>query len=236
MRKNLSAKLTAEFLGALAIVWFGCGAAMIGHYFNQPALLANIPWIFGGTVAVMIYAVGHISGAHFNPAVTLAFAVVRRFPAGEVPAYWIAQCAGALVGATLVTAILPNAPFLGATVPAIAPAQALLCETVLTFFLMFVIIAVATDHRAVGIMAGAAIGLTVTIDAFVGGPLTGASMNPARSLAPILFTGKTDGWWIYILGPMIGASAAAALYERIRCSNGATDAAPSSRRQAKGCC
>lgn len=177
---------------------------------------ASISVIFGLAVAVMIYAVGHISGAHFNPAVTLAFAAARHFPFEEVLSYWISQFAGALAALGVLKFILPMGHSYGATFPSVPFMPALAWEIILTFFLMFVIVAVATDTRAVGTMAGAAIGATVMLAAWVGGPITGASMNPARSFAPALFEGRLDVMWIYVVGPCIGAVLAALFYEAIR--------------------
>jgi MIP family channel proteins len=164
----------------------------------------------------MIYALGHISGAHFNPAVTLAFAISRHFPARDVLIYWTAQCTGGLLAIGLLSIILPHGQSFGATVPAIDILPAFVWECILTFFLMLVIMGVATDTRAVGTMAGVAIGAVVMLDAFVGGPVTGASMNPARSLAPAIAAGRTDVLWIYILAPMTGAVLASLLYQWIR--------------------
>ena len=220
-------KSIAEGVGTFGIVFMGCGAIMVADRFHTLSPAA-IPLIFGLIVAAMIYAVGHISGAHFNPAVTLAFAVARHFPKQEVPAYWAAQIGGGLLAMSFLALILPRGSSYGATIPSVPWPQALCWEILLTFFLMFVIIAVATDTRAVGTMAGAAIGATVAIGAYVGGPVTGASMNPARSLAPALFQNQTNGLWIYLLGPMIGAVMAALLYEWLRCEP--------DKKEAKGCC
>lgn len=234
MNKKLFSKTIAEFIGTFAIVFFGCGSIVVGHQMDNRALLASVPMIFGLVVALMIYAVGHISGAHFNPAVTLAFAIVRRFSWREVPFYWAVQFLGALLGCFLLSFILPQTTIYGVTTSSLMPMRAILVEAILSFFLMFVIIAVATDARAVGMMAGLAIGMVVTVDAYFGGPLTGASMNPARSLAPALFEGKTEQLWVYFIGPVIGACLAAWLYEFIRCEN--SDSEPGSKTQAKGCC
>jgi aquaporin NIP len=209
-------KSLAEAIGTFTMVFAGCGSVMVAERFPGSISHGGIPVIFGLAVAAMIYAVGHISGAHFNPAVTLGFAVARHFPFEEVLAYWTAQLAGAATAIAVLKAILPSGKTYGATLPAVPLPQALCWEILLTFFLMFVIVAVATDTRAVGTMAGAAIGGTVMLAAWVGGPVTGASMNPARSLAPALFEGRLDNLWIYILGPCIGAVLAAMLYEAIR--------------------
>ncbi|MGH3076348.1 MAG: aquaporin, partial [Gaiellales bacterium] len=167
---------------------------------------------FGLVIMVMIYAVGHISGAHFNPAVTFAFAVSRHFPATRVLAYWGAQLSGALVAALVLRASLGNIAHVGATLPAGSDRQAFLWEGVLTFFLMFVIMAVATDVRAVGEAAAIAIGGTVGLDAMFGGPITGASMNPARSLGPAIAAGDFTSIWVYLAAPLAGATLAAITY------------------------
>lgn len=223
-------KLIAEFVGTFALVFAGCGAIMVSERFPGSVPLGSVPLVFGLTVAAMIYSVGHISGAHFNPAVSLAFAVGRHFPRRELFGYWVAQFLGAMVASSLLWATLPQGTGYGATLPQVAAIPAIAWETVLSFFLMFVIISVATDTRAVGTMAGAAIGATVALAAIVGGPVTGASLNPARSLAPALFAGTFDSLWIYLLGPCIGAVLAVGTYNYIRCD------APSEPKGAKGCC
>jgi MIP family channel proteins len=239
--RPLVTKGIAEAVGTFALVFFGCGAISVSQLIPGSLSPQVIPMVFGLVVAAMIYAAGHISGAHFNPAVTAAFAAIRRFPFREVPVYWLFQFSGALAAIGLLSLILPGAESFGATIPKIDFVAAFLWEVVLSFFLMFVITAVATDARAVGVMAGAAIGATVCIAATVGGPLTGASMNPARSLAPLLFESKLEVMWLYALGPLVGACIAAFLYEFIRCeaSEGPDDKAEQAqieKQQAKGCC
>ncbi len=234
MMKRLISKSLAEFIGTFAIVFFGCGSIALASQTGNQSLLGSIPLIFGLVVAFMIYAVGHISGAHFNPAVTLAFTVVRRFSPREVLSYWIAQFLGALTACFVLSIVVPHITTYGMTSTSLTVGSALLVEVLLSFFLMFVIIAVATDSRAVGMMAGAAIGMVVAVAAYFGGPLTGASMNPARSLAPALFEGKTDQLWIYFIGPFIGTILAAMLYELIRCEQNV--AVPENKKHAKGCC
>jgi len=211
----------AEAIGTFGIVFFGCGAIMVAERFPHTISPASIPIIFGLVVATMVYTLGHISGAHFNPAVTLAFAISRHFPFRDVVAYWIAQVIGALIGIAILYLILPPGHSYGATIPQVDLASAFAWEIVLTFVLMFVIMGVATDTRAVGTMAGAAIGAAVMMGAFVGGPVTGASMNPARSLAPLIAEGRLDLFWLYLFAPMVGAALASLLYKWIRSGNSA---------------
>jgi len=171
---------------------------------------------FGLVIMAMIYAVGHISGAHFNPAVSFAFAISRHFPWPRVVGYWTAQLLGALTAAAILRGSLGNLAHTGATLPSGSQAQSFLWELVLTFFLMFVIMAVATDTRAVGEAAAIAIGGTVGLDAMFGGPISGASMNPARSFGPALVSGDLHALWLYIAAPLAGATLGALVYEFIR--------------------
>ena len=216
---RLFSKSVAEFIGTFALVFAGCGGLMVAERFPGSIPPVAIPVVFGLTIAAMIYAVGHISGAHFNPAVSFAFAVARHFPWRHLLAYWAAQCLGAILAIALLSVLLPAGETYGATVPAVPLLQAFGWEVILSFFLMFVIIAVATDTRAVGIMAGAAIGATVALDSFVGGAVTGASMNPARSLGPALFEGQMNILWLYIAAPLTGTTLAALVYQLIRGEN-----------------
>jgi MIP family channel proteins len=171
---------------------------------------------FGLVIMAMIYAVGHISGAHFNPAVTFAFALSRYFPWPRALTYWGAQLAGALAAAAILRGSLGNIAHVGATLPSGSQGQSFLWELVMTFFLMFVIMAVATDARAVGEAAAIAIGGTVGLDAMFGGPISGASMNPARSTGPAVVSGDLHALWLYLVAPLIGASLAALTYQFIR--------------------
>lgn len=201
----------AELIGTFALVFFGCGAIAIGRLDTAGVALA-----FGLVIAVMIYALGHVSGAHFNPAVSLGFAVGRHFPWRRVVTYAAAQVAGAVLGALALRALLPNAATIGVTTPSAGVGEAFAWEAILTFVLMLVITAVATDTRAVGEAAAIAIGGAVALDALVGGPMTGASMNPARSIGPAMVAGNLDGLWIYLLAPLVGAGLAALAYRYLR--------------------
>jgi len=208
-------RLVAEAVGTFALVFAGCGAIMVDS--DTGALgHVGVAISFGLVIMVMIYAVGHISGAHFNPAVTLGFALTRHFPLPRVGLYWAAQMAGALVAALLLRASLGNVAGVGITLPSGSDGQAFLWEAVLSFFLMFVIMAVATDTRAVGEAAAIAIGGTVGLDAMFGGPVTGASMNPARSLGPAIASGELSSIWVYLAAPLLGAAAAAFVYQFLR--------------------
>ena len=205
----------AEFIGTYALVTAGCGAIMVDA---QTGALGHIgiAFTFGLIIMVMIAAIGHLSGAHFNPAVTIAFALTRHFPWREVPFYIGGQILGAVLGAITLRGIIGDVANLGATMPSGTIAQSFGLEIVLTAFLMFVIIAVATDTRAVGETAAIAIGATVALDALWGGQISGASMNPARSFAPALIAGEWTAHWIYWVAPIIGAAVGGFAYQLIR--------------------
>jgi aquaporin NIP len=205
----------AEFVGTFALVFAGAGAIMVDAQTHALGHV-GVAIVFGLVIMAMIYAVGHVSGAHFNPAVTCAFALTRHFPWPCALAYWAAQLAGALAAAALLRGSLGDVADVGATLPAGSQGQAFLWEAVLTLFLMFVIMAVATDTRAVGEAAAIAVGGTVGLDAMFGGPVTGASMNPARSLGPALVAGNLHGLWLYVAAPVVGAAAGALLYQFVR--------------------
>ena len=211
----------AEALGTFAIVFAGCGAIISDVHSGGAVTHLGICLTFGLIVAAMIFALGPISSAHFNPAVTLAFVLARRFPWKHVPAYIGAQVAGAVLASALhgllYGAAAQQAKF-GATVPSVPLASAFGFEVVLSFLLMLVIMAVATDRRVPGAVPGLAIGGTVALDALFGGPATGASMNPARSLAPALFAGGEALAWlpVYLLAPVVGAILGAGCFEALR--------------------
>jgi MIP family channel proteins len=216
-RPDLGRRAAAEGIGAFALVFAGCGAIVTEAEHPGSLGTVGIALVFGLVIMAMVYATGHLSGAHLNPAVTLAFALTRHFPRREALAYIGAQIAGAITAAGLLAAIWPSDPAsLGTTLPSVSAGSALVYEAVLTAFLMFVIMAVATDTRAVGAGAAIAIGGTVGLDALFGGPITGASMNPARSIGPALVSGVLHDLWIYLAGPIAGAALGALAYQVVR--------------------
>jgi MIP family channel proteins len=212
--ENLRA-LVAEAIGTFALVFAGCGAIMVDAKTHALGHV-GVAITFGLVIMFGIYAVGHISGAHFNPSVTFAFALSRHFPWTRAVGYWGAQLIGAIAAAAVLRGSLGNIANVGATLPSGSQAQSFLWELVLTFFLMFVIMAVATDTRAVGEAAAIAVGGTVGLDAMFGGPISGASMNPARSIGPALVSGNLHALWLYIVAPICGASLAALAYQFVR--------------------
>ncbi len=216
-RPNLRRRAAAEAIGAFALVFAGCGAIVTEA--EHPGALGNvgIALVFGLVIMAMVYATGHLSGAHLNPSVTLAFTLTRHFPAREALSYIAAQLLGALAAAVLLLAVWPSQPAaLGATLPTVGAGSAFVYEAVLTAFLMFTIMAVATDTRAVGAGAAIAIGGAIGLDALFGGPITGASMNPARSIAPAIVSGEIHDLWIYIAAPIAGAALGALAYQLVR--------------------
>ena len=208
-------RLVAEGIGTFMLVFIGPGTAAVATRSQQPAGVA-VALAFGFVILAAIYALGHISGAHFNPAVTTGFWLGRRFPGGEVLPYVAAQLCGAVAAALLLRAILGDAARASATTLSIGIPSGFAVEVLLTFFLMLIIMAVATDARVDGPVAGLAVGLTVAFDALMGGPLTGASMNPARSFGPAVATGLWDAHWVYWLAPLLGAFLAVRVYDYLR--------------------
>ena len=216
-------KYLAEALGTFCLVFSGTGAVVVDQVTGGKVTGVGIGLVFGLVVLAMIYAIGHISGAHMNPAVTLGFAAAGRLPRREVAPYVAAQFAGALAASFAVKLIfLGQASALGATVPAGSWVQSFVLEAVLTFMLMFVVMGVSTDHRAQGAMAGIAVGATVAMEAIFAGPISGASMNPARSLASALLAGILKDQWIYAAAPVLGAVLGALAYQAVRCDSGST--------------
>jgi aquaporin NIP len=214
---TLGRRATAEGFATFALVFAGCGAVVADARYDGSLGTVGIGLVFGLVIMAMVYAIGHLSGAHINPAVTIAFALTRHFSGRDAAAYVAAQLTGATAGALLLLAVWPDQPAdLGATTPSIGAGGAFAYELVLTAFLMFVIMAVATDTRAVGPAAAIAIGGTVGLDALFGGPVTGASMNPARSFGPALAATEWTDFWLYVLGPLAGAALGAFAYQLVR--------------------
>jgi aquaporin NIP len=210
-------RASAEALAAFALVFAGCGAIVTNQKYDGALGSVGVSLVFGLIIMAMIYATGHLSGAHINPAVTIAFTLTRHFSPREAVIYIGAQLAGATGGALALLAVWTDKPaHLGSTVPSVAAGSAFVYELVLTAVLMFVIMAVATDSRAVGAAAAIAIGGTVGLDALFGGPVTGASMNPARSFGPALVSGTWTDFWVYVAGPLVGAALGALAYQLIR--------------------
>jgi MIP family channel proteins len=206
----------AEAIAVFTLVFAGCGAIVIDTLTHGGIGHVGVAFSFGLAIAVMIYAVGHVSGAHINPAVTLGFALTRHFPLWRVPLYWLSQLIGATVAALLLRAIFGNIAHLGTNIPRGSDGQSFAMEIVLSFFLMFVIMAVATDNRAVGQAAALAIGGTILLDAMFAGSISGASMNPARSFGPALVSNTWSHYWVYLAGPLIGSALGAFGYELVR--------------------
>jgi aquaporin NIP len=215
MPAPLPRALVAEAIGTFALVFAGAGAVMVDAKTHALGHV-GVAITFGLVIMAMIYAVGHISGAHFNGAVTLAFALTRHFPWQRAGGYWAAQLIGAIAAAALLRGSLGNIAYVGATIPSGSQAQSFLWELVMTAFLMFVILAVATDTRAVGEAAAIAIGGTIGLDAMFGGPISGASMNPMRSMGPAFVSGNLHALWLYIVAPVIGAALGGLAYQFVR--------------------
>ncbi|TKY60078.1 Nodulin-26 protein [Spatholobus suberectus] len=210
-------KLVAEVVGTYFLIFVGCASVVVNKNNDNVVTLPGIAIAWGLVVMVLVYSVGHISGAHFNPAVTIAFASTRRFPLMQVPAYIAAQLLGStLASGTLRLIFMGRHDQFSGTLPSGSDLQAFVLEFIITFFLMFVISGVATDNRAIGELAGIAIGSAILLGVIIGGPITGASMNPVRSLGPAFVHTEYRGIWIYLLAPVLGAVAGAWVYNIIR--------------------
>ena len=212
---ELARSLIAEAFGTFALVFAGAGAVMVDAKTHELGHV-GVAITFGLVIMAMIYAVGHVSGAHFNAAVTFAFALTRHFAWRRVLAYWGAQFVGAVSAALILRGSLGNVAHIGATLPSGSQAQSFLWELIMTAFLMVVVLAVATDTRAVGEAAAIAIGATIGLDAMFGGPISGASMNPMRSLGPAIVSGDLHALWLYLVAPIVGASLGGLLYQAVR--------------------
>src|SRR5258708_859299 len=201
-------KAFAEFLGTFALVFAGTGAIVINEVSGGAITHTGIALTFGLVVLAMIYTVGDISGAHLNPAVTIGFWVARRFPARSVAPYILSQSAGALAASVLLRFLFPQSQFLGATIPAGSDFQSFILEFVLTFLLMLTILNVSTGAKEKGITAGIAVGSVICLEAMFAGPISGASMNPARSFAPALVSTHFEHLWLYLIAsPLVARTA-----------------------------
>uniref|UniRef100_A0A7N0ZRZ4 Uncharacterized protein n=1 Tax=Kalanchoe fedtschenkoi TaxID=63787 RepID=A0A7N0ZRZ4_KALFE len=210
-------KLVAEVVGTYFLIFAGCGVVIVNLDSNQVVSFPGVAITWGLVVMVMAYATGHISGAHFNPAVTIAFASVKRFPWMHVPIYIIVQVLGSvLASGTLRLVFTGKQDQFPGTMPSGSELQAFVLEFIITFYLMFVISGVATDNRAIGELAGLAVGSTVLLNVLFAGQITGASMNPARSLGPAIIWHRYEHLWVYIAGPILGAVCGAWVYNVIR--------------------
>lgn len=201
-------RLTAEFLGTFGLVFAGTGAIITNDVSHGTVSHVGIALTFGLIVLAMIYTFGDVSGAHLNPAVTTAFAVSRRFSWNDVPGYIVAQIAGAFAASVLLRLLFPQDEKLGASLPAGSPLQSFVLEIILSFLLMLVILSVSAGAKEKGMTAGIAIGAIIGLEAMFAGPISGASMNPARSLAPAVVSGHLESLWLYLAAPVIGASLA----------------------------
>jgi aquaporin NIP len=199
-------KFVAEFIGTFALVFAGTGAIVVNETSGGVISHVGIALTFGLIVLAMIYAIGDVSGAHINPAVTFGFCLAGRFSFSEAVPYVISQCSGALLASVSLRFLFPGNVLLGGTVPTGTEIQSFVFEFLLTALLMFVILSVSTGAKEKGITAGIAIGAVIALEAMFAGPICGASMNPARSLAPALVSGHRTGLWLYLTAPFLGAA------------------------------
>ena len=220
MERTMAEKLTAEFVGTFALIFIGAGS-IVAFAGAQGLDIVSVALAHGLTIAVMVSAVGHISGAHFNPAVTIGALLTQKIKGSDAMGYLVAQFAGGIAGALLLKASLPE-QFTDAvnlatpSIQGISNGQGVLIEAILTFFLVWVIFATYYDAEgAFGRIAGLAIGFTIALNILMGGPWTGAAMNPARFIGPALVSGTWDSWWVYFVGPIAGSIVAAVLYDSL---------------------
>ena len=198
-------KLVAEFLGTFGILFAGTGAMVIDTASHGAITHVGVALTWGLVVMAMIYSFGDVSGAHFNPAVTVAFAAEGRFSWREVPGYLVAQVLGAFAASGILRFLFPSDATLGATLPAGTPLQSFVLEWILTFLLMLVVLSISTGSKEKGITAGIVVGAVIGFEAMFAGPICGASMNPARSLAPAVVSGHLEHLWVYLVGTTLGA-------------------------------
>ena len=208
-RNPMPRRLTAEFLGTFALVFAGTGAAVVQEL-TGAVTHVGVALTFGLVVLALIYALGDVSGAHFNPAVTLGFVAARRFPLWETGPYLLVQILGACAASLCLWAVFPASETLGATIPRGSAGQSFVLEALLTGFLMFVILNSTTGAKEKGLVVGIVVGAVIALEALFAGPISGASMNPARSLGPAVVSGHLEALWVYLAAPVLGATAAVA--------------------------
>lgn len=213
---SLTRKLGAEFIGTFILIFIATAGPIVNQKYNGAETLIGNAACAGLAVMVVILSTGHISGAHLNPSLTIAFATLRHFPWAHVPAYIAAQVSGSICASLVLKGVFH--PFMsgGVTVPSIGNGQAFALEFIITFNLLFVVTAVATDTRAVGELAGIAVGAVVMVNILIAGQSTGGSMNPVRTLGPAIATGNYNGLWIYMVAPTLGALTGAAIYTLVK--------------------
>ena len=203
-------------LGTFSLLFCGTGAIIINEQTNGTITHVGVAMTFGLIVMAMIYSLGNISGAHLNPAVTIAFTLAKKFPLKEIVPYLLSQTAGALAASFMLKYLFPSSQTLGATLPSGTVTQSFILELILTFLLMLVIMNVATGSKEKGLFAGIAIGATVLLEAMFAGPICGASMNPVRSLAPAVASGQLQHLWIYLIAPVLGAALAIPVWQYLK--------------------
>ncbi|MBU7018609.1 MAG: aquaporin [Theionarchaea archaeon] len=212
------AQLAAEFIGTFFLVFIGCGTIIVSTLVDNPVPLITCSLAFGLTVAIMIYTLGDISGAHINPAVTVGLALTNRFPVKKIPSYVTMQILGAVLASVFLFMIFGNESHLGSTLllSGVSVHSGFIIEVIATLFLVFVVISLTINKDVPKSVLGFVVGCTVSVDILFAGPLTMASLNPARSLGPALISGTTAHQWIFIAAPLTGAVIASLLYRVIR--------------------
>jgi len=216
MTGSLARRLVAEAFGTFVLVFAGTSAIVVDHQTAGTLGQVGVALVWGLTVLAMVYAIGDASGCHLNPAVTLGFAADGRFPPGEIAPYAMSQCLGAILGSLGIGLVFPGAVGSTVTAPSAGLAQSFALEVFLTLYLMFVILRVSSGSKERGAMAGVAVGGVIAAEALCGGPVSGASMNPARSLGPALVSGRFDTLWIYLVAPCLGALVAVLVHRLIQ--------------------
>lgn len=209
-------QVLAEFIGTFFLIFLGCGSVIIDQKSDRSITHLGVSLVWGMAVMIIIYAIGHISGAHLNPVVTLASALVRRFPWAQVPAYIGAQIFASISAGFVLRLMFGDVAHIAATVPTGSDMQSFVLEILITFFLMFVVSAVSTDTKAIGELAGLAVGTTIAMNVIIAGPISGASMNPARTIGSAVAGNKYTNIWVYMVAPPVGAVMGAMAYNMIR--------------------